>query len=140
MERSAERIRIMCAVSCTSISIISVWNGPSRLLSCRFRILALLAPKMLATAASAPGSFFKMTLSRAVPPVELRSQLRSTQSASTPLSRVLQRSEEHTSELQSLMRISYAVFCLKKNTPLYTIQRTFLHYSHLFPSHLTLYS
>src|SRR3546814_10189817 len=30
--------------------------------------------------------------------------------ASTP------RSEEHTSELQSLMRISYAVFCLKKKT------------------------
>src|SRR3546814_2809232 len=27
---------------------------------------------------------------------------------------VTQRSEEHTSELQSLMRISYAVFCLKK--------------------------
>src|SRR3546814_6970325 len=26
----------------------------------------------------------------------------------------LERSEEHTSELQSLMRISYAVFCLKK--------------------------
>src|SRR3546814_7747869 len=29
-------------------------------------------------------------------------------------SRYLARSEEHTSELQSLMRISYAVFCLKK--------------------------
>src|SRR3546814_7282621 len=28
------------------------------------------------------------------------------------------RSEEHTSELQSLMRISYAVFCLKKKTTL----------------------
>src|SRR3546814_3046672 len=28
------------------------------------------------------------------------------------------RSEEHTSELQSLMRISYAVFCLKKTTNL----------------------
>src|SRR3546814_4825741 len=28
--------------------------------------------------------------------------------------RLLDRSEEHTSELQSLMRISYAVFCLKK--------------------------
>src|SRR3546814_9046156 len=28
-----------------------------------------------------------------------------------------QRSEEHTSALQSLMRISYAVFCLKKKTP-----------------------
>src|SRR3546814_9033279 len=34
---------------------------------------------------------------------------------STPLCRTF-RSEEHTSELQSLMRISYAVFCLKKNT------------------------
>src|SRR3546814_1427742 len=31
------------------------------------------------------------------------------------------RSEEHTSELQSLMRISYAVFCLKKKTT-YTIK------------------
>src|SRR3546814_7145093 len=29
-------------------------------------------------------------------------------------SRAFSRSEEHTSELQSLMRISYAVFCLKK--------------------------
>src|SRR3546814_1377493 len=29
------------------------------------------------------------------------------------------RSEEHTSELQSLMRISYAVFCLQRHTPLY---------------------
>src|SRR3546814_2019904 len=32
------------------------------------------------------------------------------------LVRQLDRSEEHTSELQSLMRISYAVFCLKKKT------------------------
>src|SRR3546814_2665060 len=30
--------------------------------------------------------------------------------------RAAKRSEEHTSELQSLMRISYAVFCLKKKT------------------------
>src|SRR3546814_5832729 len=29
---------------------------------------------------------------------------------------IADRSEEHTSELQSLMRISYAVFCLKKKT------------------------
>src|SRR3546814_2046976 len=34
-----------------------------------------------------------------------------------------QRSEEHTSELQSLMRISYAVFCLKKKTNIYTLHR-----------------
>src|SRR3546814_5241657 len=38
------------------------------------------------------------------------------------LERVL-RSEEHTSELQSLMRISYAVFCLKKNNTT-TLHRT----------------
>src|SRR3546814_2330218 len=33
-----------------------------------------------------------------------------------PALRAQLRSEEHTSELQSLMRISYAVFCLKKKT------------------------
>src|SRR3546814_4345414 len=36
---------------------------------------------------------------------------------------VEQRSEEHTSELQSLMRISYAVFCLKKNKQSQTLKR-----------------
>src|SRR3546814_3674049 len=39
----------------------------------------------------------------------------------------LHRSEEHTSELQSLMRISYAVFCLKKNNKL-TYTRTSTNY------------
>src|SRR3546814_1483330 len=34
------------------------------------------------------------------------------------------RSEEHTSELQSLMRISYAVFCLKKQTTNHHTQQT----------------
>src|SRR3546814_5223838 len=34
------------------------------------------------------------------------------------------RSEEHTSELQSLMRISYAVFCLKKKTKIYKRVKT----------------
>src|SRR3546814_2603346 len=34
------------------------------------------------------------------------------------------RSEEHTSELQSLMRISYAVFCLKKKTKTTTTNNT----------------
>src|SRR3546814_1059160 len=47
--------------------------------------------------------------------------------ASTPTSP--KRSEEHTSELQSLMRISYAVFCLKKKKKKkYTIkQNSILH-------------
>src|SRR3546814_7546678 len=34
--------------------------------------------------------------------------------AADQVAKALNRSEEHTSELQSLMRISYAVFCLKK--------------------------
>src|SRR3546814_958396 len=38
------------------------------------------------------------------------------------------RSEEHTSELQSLMRISYAVFCLKKKKN--TMRHTHKHYKH----------
>src|SRR3546814_4981655 len=46
-------------------------------------------------------------------------QHRSLKFSAAPLSRHL-RSEEHTSELQSLMRISYAVFCLKKK--IYTKQ------------------
>src|SRR3546814_3460358 len=38
------------------------------------------------------------------------------------------RSEEHTSELQSLMRISYAVFCLKKKTH-YTKKQDYTFYT-----------
>src|SRR3546814_4814348 len=46
--------------------------------------------------------------------VALRPLLRLVQPDLRPQCRALWRSEEHTSELQSLMRISYAVFCLKK--------------------------
>src|SRR3546814_7639885 len=41
-----------------------------------------------------------------------------------PDSSYLARSEEHTSELQSLMRISYAVFCLKKKKTKYIDEDT----------------
>src|SRR3546814_10473358 len=40
----------------------------------------------------------------------------------TPEGKRVLRSEEHTSELQSLMRISYAVFCLKKKNKTKQIQ------------------
>src|SRR3546814_9393803 len=40
---------------------------------------------------------------------------------------IFDRSEEHTSELQSLMRISYADFCLKKKQPTMQSQATTLH-------------
>src|SRR3546814_6320385 len=46
-------------------------------------------------------------------------------SAPAPATSTLRRlrSEEHTSELQSLMRISYAVFCLKKKKHYYDIKK-----------------
>src|SRR3546814_10602003 len=70
-----------------------------------------------------------------VPVTELRPE------QSAVLVGVIQRSEEHTSELQSLMRISYAVFCLKKKNiqtikedtnikPTYRISTTILIYCH----------
>src|SRR3546814_6924680 len=43
----------------------------------------------------------------------------STDRALRAVRRQFSRSEEHTSELQSLMRISYAVFCLKKKKNIY---------------------
>src|SRR3546814_2680161 len=51
------------------------------------------------------------------------------------------RSEEHTSELQSLMRISYAVFCLKKKTqaPTNTITYTYI-CRHVTPHTVIVYS
>src|SRR3546814_225483 len=57
------------------------------------------------------GSFYNVDTETAIQ--KLRSGL---SGESEPLRDFGVRSEEHTSELQSLMRISYAVFCLKKKT------------------------
>src|SRR3546814_10740398 len=49
------------------------------------------------------------------------------------------RSEEHTSELQSLMRISYAVFCLKiKKTPIIEIEKAHDKTTHTNPENNSL--
>src|SRR3546814_2296106 len=50
-----------------------------------------------------------------------------------------QRSEEHTSELQSLMRTSYAVFCLKKKklVRLTSLAEVDLNITHLYATHLS---
>src|SRR3546814_9089287 len=48
------------------------------------------------------------------------------------------RSEEHTSELQSLMRISYAVFCLKKKTKSKKDQTKTIKYTELLHNATTL--
>src|SRR3546814_8720019 len=57
---------------------------------------------------------------RIEPPLSLELATGTTPAATAaddpPLEPPRTRSEEHTSELQSLMRISYAVFCLKKKT------------------------
>src|SRR3546814_6929035 len=66
----------------------------------------------------APGSWDPLRATRARPPRARAPPMRRARSMPfrtlppRPTSRP--RSEEHTSELQSLMRISYAVFCLKK--------------------------
>src|SRR3546814_8159350 len=57
------------------------------------------------------GRVAKAVLIGAVPPVMVKS---AKNPGGLPLEVFDGRSEEHTSELQSLMRISYAVFCLKK--------------------------
>src|SRR3546814_9236259 len=54
--------------------------------------------------------------SSASPPTGRTSRARAPARAATIDGSASCRSEEHTSELQSLMRISYAVFCLKKKT------------------------
>src|SRR3546814_1280400 len=56
-------------------------------------------------------------------------------SSYTAYRKLLKRSEEHTSELQSLMRISYAVFCLKKkktyNHKIHEDINSVINYTHL---------
>src|SRR3546814_5624133 len=58
------------------------------------------------------GSFAYHQVSRGV--LHLRGERPDVQVVHVDHSGKVHRSEEHTSELQSLMRISYAVFCLKK--------------------------
>src|SRR3546814_2492235 len=58
--------------------------------------------------------FRSMIASRVAPPRLPPKKSRPSASASCGAAVLPARSEEHTSELQSLMRISYAVFCLKK--------------------------
>src|SRR3546814_6221924 len=62
---------------------------------------------------------------RLAPPLAALQRLPPRRACRCPLAA---RSEEHTSELQSLMRISYAVFCLKKKTQTQSNQTT-IHYS-----------
>src|SRR3546814_981078 len=72
-------------------------------------------PNILRTAPIAKRRTFKLNKSKRCRPYPSRKQM-SILTANLSLldQAIILRSEEHTSELQSLMRISYAVFCLKK--------------------------
>src|SRR3546814_2675844 len=75
------------------------------------RTTAILAASILATTLSACGSNSLFSRDR---PDEMMVSRQAPLVVPPDFSLAPPRSEEHTSELQSLMRISYAVFCLKK--------------------------
>src|SRR3546814_4939374 len=99
------------------------YQGPGRILCsreafwlrCCFCFSTLVqrrfSPKMLSRARAyrAPSLFAKA--------LQLRRRSLAACVQAIQLGSSAKRSEEHTSELQSLMRISYAVFCLKKKQP-----------------------
>src|SRR3546814_2016505 len=65
---------------------------------------------------------------RSRPTSRLVARARPAFSRGCPRPSFITRSEEHTSELQSLMRISYAVFCLKKKKPKNKLKTSDKHY------------
>src|SRR3546814_5651446 len=81
------------------------------------RLLPVLAASLLGGAIAAlPGNGWAQDATPVASPAAGEKTTAIVVSATHDPLRVSGRSEEHTSELQSLMRISYAVFCLKKKT------------------------
>src|SRR3546814_3565057 len=74
----------------------------------------MMAPRLFARGAKRWGE------QRVHPALELKGEKRFLKAR---MIHYVDRSEEHTSELQSLMRISYAVFCLKKKINTYSITK-----------------
>src|SRR3546814_7328695 len=76
---------------------------------------ALLSTPLLSTAGGSMKAMSNMKVSGVTGnPIWLSAANRPIASSCASVASRVGRSEEHTSELQSLMRISYAVFCLKK--------------------------
>src|SRR3546814_4842865 len=72
-----------------------------------------------ARCASRPGALRDIQFSWSLPYSSVKKWGAQGPPSSCHFQRFVRRSEEHTSELQSLMRISYAVFCLKKQKKTY---------------------
>src|SRR3546814_10614777 len=87
---------------CTVVGLCATAQVKYPILNARF--MALRGVWMGGCAGFPPGKNFRLSPTRHFAFQKRRS----------PCGAVSSRSEEHTSELQSLMRISYAVFCLKK--------------------------
>src|SRR3546814_8674892 len=76
------------------------------------KILPGMMPILHSPGVSTPGQFGPMR--RDLEPESARFTFTMSSTGMPSVMQTISRSEEHTSELQSLMRISYAVFCLKK--------------------------
>src|SRR3546814_3593880 len=98
----------MASVLCAAITIFSRTNGPARSLLFFGRI------------AERSGDDYRQVF-RKVSSAELLDDFAHQIHRNAEIAKEKFRSEEHTSELQSLMRISYAVFCLKKNNQQTTV-------------------
>src|SRR3546814_3707180 len=79
-------------------------------------------PRIIARAESIQPVFFHLHTPQAMAEITI-TPAHGRQPAAMAISLMASRSEEHTSELQSLMRISYAVFCLKKKKKIERSQR-----------------
>src|SRR3546814_7576206 len=110
---------------------ISDWSSDvcSSDLSCRYANRRQAAARLCAPPALRPYGYCPVVAQHPVPPRAATTTMpRVAAAASFGSCGNVRRSEEHTSELQSLMRISYAVFCLKKK--IIHIQ----HYAQIKPS------
>src|SRR3546814_3411891 len=99
--RSSERWGALSGpetVTCCPLIVIALWNR-SFAAGIAIKVAIFAPPPDWPKTVTLPGSPPKAAMFRR-----------------THCSAAIRRSEEHTSELQSLMRISYAVFCLKKKT------------------------
>src|SRR3546814_3597092 len=102
-------------ISAETISEVSIYSMPlSKLL-----VIAVVSTR---SSAKPPPASSSAIHAAAIRIIRRLSEPETRTSACSWGSGAVARSEEHTSELQSLMRISYAVFCLKKKT-MHILQR-----------------
>src|SRR3546814_2019712 len=113
------------------ISIVIALTGGLALLVLPVQQYPQITPPTVSVSASYPGASAEVVADVVGGPLETAiNGVDDMLYMSSTSSNAGQRSEEHTSELQSLMRISYAVFCLKKKTYTQIYHYNYLKYSH----------